>query len=257
MLVGCSAESTGMSTQSIPSEIGSPNKETVFSDERPWTSEDIYEKTEYEPFTGKYFKGLFINNPFFMVKPKEQVGSFETFPKHKVRVQLVERNRELEKLRVVKEELFTKGEKLTVQLPEETGVLYSYSQELLSDSEEVLDTDVVMYYVPPREMNAQVSIEEQTADLLNFKVENWGPTWLSFGKDYFIQEKKQDGNWKTIPLALSGADIGYELPPGKVHMQQIHLENWNLGQGVYRVVKPIKAKNTDISVQLAAEFTVD
>ncbi|MBH0229355.1 immunoglobulin-like domain-containing protein [Halobacillus yeomjeoni] len=256
IIIGCSSGNTKMVSQVIPGKIGSPNNELSFSDHRPWTSDEVYAKTEYEPFTGKYFKGLFINNPFFMAEPKEDVGSFEAFPEQKVRVQLVERNRELEKLRIVREEIFTEGEKLTVQLPEENGVLYSYSQEILGDEGEVLDTDVVMYYVPPRELNAQVSIEEQTAEHLTLQVENWGPTWLFFGKDYFIQEY-EDGNWKTITLTRSVEDIGYELSPGEVLMQQIHLEDWDLDKGKYRVVQPLKAKDTDIKKQLAAGFTVD
>ncbi|RWZ60629.1 hypothetical protein EQV77_04860 [Halobacillus fulvus] len=254
--VGCSAGSTTMSSQSIPSEIGAPNEKWSFTDHHPWEADEIYEKTEYDPFTGEYFKGLFINNPFFMAEPNEKVGSFESFPVQTVRVQLVERNLELDKVRVVKEEVFTEGEKLTFPLPEETDVLYSFSQEVLNDEGEVLDTDVVLYYVPPRELNGQVSIEEQTAERLTLRIENWGPTWLFFGKEYFIQEKKNE-NWRTISNSRAMEDIGYSLSPGEVHRQPIHLDSWYLGQGTYRVVKPLEAMNTDLSVELAAEFTMD
>lgn len=90
-------------------------------------------------------------------------------------------NKDLGKVDVVQEEIYEGGEKLSVELTDKTGVLYTYSQEILGDDEQVLDTDVVIYYVPPEEMNARMYVDQpkfSQEDTLEVHVENWGPVIL-------------------------------------------------------------------------------
>ncbi|SFJ51622.1 hypothetical protein SAMN04487936_102474 [Halobacillus dabanensis] len=161
VMIGCSEGPTAGSS-SIPHQIGEPNDQSQLPDYRDWTAEEIYEQTEYEAFTGEFFKGLFTHNTLFMKKPGENVGSYEAFPDQTARVQLVERTEDLGKVELVEEKVLENGEKLSGELPEKTGVLYTYSQEILGDGEQVLDTDVVIYYVPKEEMNARMYVDHSS-----------------------------------------------------------------------------------------------
>ena len=143
-----------------------------------------------------------------------------------------------------------------ISASEEPERVNSSRREQLSDDEEVPDADVMMNSVKNREINVQVSIEEQTADHLTFKVKNGGPTELIFGKKYYFQEKKA-GKWNRVPLSLTFESIGYELSAGEVYSQKVYLKDLGLAKGEYRIVKTLKAKNADSSVQLAAGFSVN
>ena len=115
--------------QGIPSQVGSPYDKPSIHDPRQWSAKGVYEKTEYPMPTGKAFKGVFSgSNIFNMGEPGEDVGSFESFPESKVRVQLIERMDNLEKIKTIEEKTYSKGEKLSMQLPDKTDVMYSYSQ---------------------------------------------------------------------------------------------------------------------------------
>ncbi|MFQ3544165.1 hypothetical protein Q7A53_08760 [Halobacillus rhizosphaerae] len=139
---------------------------------------------------------------------------------------------------------------------EEPDRVNSSSREQRSVDEEVPNADVRMNAVKNGKINVQVSIEEQTADHFTFKVKNEGPAELTFGKDYYFQEKKA-GKWKRIPLTLTFESIGYELSAGEFYRQNVYLKDLGLAKGKYRVVKPLKAKNQNSSVKVAAEFSVE
>lgn len=265
LVVGCAAFTSsssggagGESSNDIPDHIGSPNSMDV-PNFKGWSTEKISEESGYEPFTGEFFKGIYLTTTFFMAEPGESVGTFESFPNQKVRVQLVERTRELEKVDMVKEEIFRNGEKLTVELPEKKGAIYTYSQEALSENDEVLDTDVSLFYVPREEFNARMYVEEDSYgvdETIQIKVENWGPTQLTFGKGYSL-EKQSFGGWRSINKYEAFEDIGYFLDPHGTSIQEIDLEMQDVKPGTYRVVKTFDAAHTDITEQLAVEFNVE
>ncbi|MGI8314140.1 immunoglobulin-like domain-containing protein [Halobacillus mangrovi] len=260
LFAGCSSFTKSNSqTNEIPSQIGGPNSMMNIPDQHEWTTEEINKKTGYEPYTKKFFKGIYLTTTFHRVNPGENVGTNESFPDQKIRVQLIERNRDLEMIEIVKEKIFTNGEKLSVQLPEETDVLYTYSQEALGENNEVLDTDVSLFYVPPEEFNARMYTENDVLepdDTMNVKIENWGPTQLTFGAPYTI-EKYQNGSWKNVSGNRAFEDIEYLAGPGENFTQEIKLESYNLDNGKYRVVKEFDASNTDIRKLLAVEFEIE
>ncbi|WP_394218294.1 immunoglobulin-like domain-containing protein [Halobacillus trueperi] len=263
LVAGCapftsSSGAGGETSNDIPDHIGSPNSMDV-PDFKEWSTEEISEKSGYEPFTGEFFKGIYLTTTFFMAEPGESVGTFESFPNQKVRVQLVERNRNLKKVDMVKEEVFRNGEKLTVELPKKKGAIYTYSQEALSENDEVLDTDVSLFYVPREELNARMYVEEDSYGMdetIQVKVENWGPTQLTFGEGYSL-EKQSMGGWRSINKYEAFEDIGYFLDPHETSVQDIDLEKQNVNPGTYRVVKTFDAAHTGITEQLAVEFNVE
>ena len=73
-----------------------------------------------------------------MTERGETVGTNESLPNQRIRVQLVEINQDLEKIKMVEEKVLTDGEKLRVQLPQKTDVLYTYSQEVIGENDEVV-----------------------------------------------------------------------------------------------------------------------
>ncbi|MGP4074724.1 immunoglobulin-like domain-containing protein [Halobacillus sp. K22] len=259
-LVGCSSlDPRASSSGSIPSQIGDSSSGSELPDFKEWTTEKINEQTGYEPYTNEFFKGIYLTTTFHMVEPGKTVGTHESFPNQKIRVQLVERKRDLEKIKMVEEKVLTDGEKLRVQLPQKTDVLYTYSQEAIGENDEVLDTDVAVFYVPPEEFNARMYTGKdvyQEDDSLEVNVENWGPTLLQFGKPYVL-EKYHSGSWRNASGSQAFEDIGYRLEPQNTFTQQIDLGSFSLSSGRYRVVKTFHAAHTEISVQLATEFEVE
>jgi hypothetical protein len=171
----------------------------------------------------------------------------------------VVRNKDLGKVEVVQEEIYEDGEKLSVELPDKTGVLYTYSQEILGDDEQVLDTDVVIYYVPPEEMNARMYVDQpkfSKDDTLEVHVENWGPTILEFGKPYNLQ-KFTSNSWRDAIGDMAFESIGYMLRPDKTYTQEIGLSRWALKAGKYRFIKSFDAQNTDLEATLGVEFEIE
>ncbi|MFC7321514.1 immunoglobulin-like domain-containing protein [Halobacillus campisalis] len=260
LITGCSTMTeNGGASNNIPNQVGEPDAESGMTDYKDWTTEGISEKAGYEPYTNKFFEGIHLTTTYHRVDPGAKVGTNESFPNEKIRVQLVERGKDLEEIEVVKEEVFTKGEKLRVQLPEKEGAVYTYSQEVLSEDHEILDTDVAIYHVPPEELNARMYTEREVLgadDTLEIQVENWGPTHLNFGKPYSI-EKYSSGAWENISGDQSFEMIGYQLEPGKTHTQEIDLARLDVSSGTYRVIKTFEAANTELSTQLAVEFEIE
>ncbi|MGP4061115.1 immunoglobulin-like domain-containing protein [Halobacillus sp. H74] len=270
VIIGCSDNSEptdspheddkAENSSGISYKIGEANDKVQPPDRDQWTAEDIYEQTEYEPYTGRFFKGLFAHNTFFMVEPGADVGSHESFPDEKVRVQLVERERNLEKVEVVKEKIYEDGEKLAVQIPSQTGALYTFSQEVLGKDDQVLDTDVVVYYVPPEEINARMYVDKlkfAQDDTMEVHIENWGPTILEFGTPYNLQQYTSNrwndvlGDDKAFP------SIGYTLQSEETHTQKIDLSRLELSSGKYRVIKSFDAQNTEVEAVLSVEFEIE
>ncbi|QAS53554.1 immunoglobulin-like domain-containing protein [Halobacillus litoralis] len=270
VIIGCSenSEPTDESQEDnqadnssgLPHKIGEPNDKVQPPDRAQWTAEDIYEQTEYEPYTGKFFKGLFAHNTFFMVEPGADVGSHESFPDEKVRVQLVERKRNLEKVEMVKEKVYQDGEKLAVQLPDQTGVLYTFSQEVLGEDDQVLDTDAVVYYVPPEEMNARMYVDKlkfSQDDTMEVHIEIWGPTILEFGTPYNLQQYTSNRWNDVLGDDKAFTSIGYTLQSDETRTQKIDLSRLELSPGKYRVIKSFDAQNTEVEAVLSVEFEIE
>jgi|GEM_PF-4236809 len=260
IIFGCSSlEPVNNSSHSIPSQIGDSDSGLAFPDFKEWTTEKINEHTGYEPYTNKFFKGIYLTTTFHMTEPGETVGTNESFPNQRIRVQLVERNQDLDIIKMVEEKVLTDGEKLRVQLPQKTDVLYTYSQEAIGENDEVLDTDVAVFYVPPAELNARIYTDQdvyQVNGSLEVNVENWGPTLLQFGKPYVLEDY-HSGSWRNASGSQAFEDIGYQLEPQSTFTQQIDLGSFSLSSGRYRVVKTFHAAHTEISKQLATEFEVE
>src|SRR5690606_20759194 len=96
------------------------------------------------------------------------------------------------------------GEKIiyTGLLPNEENVSYILSVEIMKDNQ-VEDTRISFIYVPAKEMNASLSTDKTVYDKSNtsatLKLENYGPTFLTFGKAYTV-EKKVNDKWRIVPL---------------------------------------------------------
>ncbi|SEN71452.1 hypothetical protein SAMN04488134_101712 [Amphibacillus marinus] len=177
-----------------------------------------------------------------------------------VRIKLTRLNQELEQGEVVLEETVDIGEvsdELAVyegELPADENVIYLLSAEILSDSGEVEDSLIGLIVVAAEELNASLSLDQQ-GETANLILENFGPTSLTLGMHYAI-EQKIDDQWYVVPLDLAFIEIAIMLAPGQSHEQDVDLSE--LEPGNYRVIKNIQAEGyPDLSTRLAVEFTIE
>ncbi|SHG28395.1 immunoglobulin-like domain-containing protein [Ornithinibacillus halophilus] len=239
-------------------------------------TEDLWKVTEYNAPTGKWFlengegqlgyglaMGIKRPNDDFEVRLFAHEEDGVTMDRD-IRIQLTKREslKEIEETIVddfVYVETVFEDEQIYVNaLPNEENVAYILTVEVLNQKGEVEDTRISYIYVPSEELNAAIKTDKNnyanSDSELTLILENYGPTYLFFGKSYTV-EKKVKGIWKTVPLELAFEDIGLNLSVNKTFEQQVSIEE--LDSGTYRVVKDIQASNMELSATLAAEFTIE
>lgn len=237
---------------------------------------DVFENTEYNEPTGKWFmhngKGMF---GYGLSSGTKEVGAdlFVSLIGHDkegvrmdrdVRIQLSAIDESLKQLELVFEDIVhvqtvTNEEEIyTSQLPNKENVTYLLSMEILDEQNDVEDTMVSMIYVPAPEINVKLTINQDVYKKSDqeaaFTLENFGPTFLSFGKHYSI-EKKVNGNWKVVPLDIMVEEIAIYIRPYGSYKQTIDITE--LTPGRHRIVKMVHIDGIDLSATLAAEFMLE
>jgi len=157
------------------------------------------------------------------------------------------------------EEIFT-GE-----LPEKENISYVASLEVLDESGEVEDMLFGLIYVPTPEVNVDLSLDQDVFEyvddvkereevMVTLSLENFGPTFLSFGKDFMIEKLVED-TWRVAPLGLSFESIGVNLGVDDSFEQTYDVSE--LRRGTYRFVKEFSVDGLDEKQTLAVEFKVE
>lgn len=181
-----------------------------------------------------------------------------------IRIQLTARDEIYTKSKLIMEDIIhvnsikNKEEIYSNQLPNKENVTYLLSMEILNKKNQVEDTLVSIIYVPTPEINAKLTTDKTVYKASDeeaiLKLENFGPTYLSFGKSYTI-EKKINERWKIVPLDYSFEAIGIIQNPKNINKQTIEIKKYSPGE--YRVVKNFSANGLEITATLATEFTVE
>lgn len=143
-------------------------------------------------------------------------------------------------------------------LPEEENKAYILSVEILDKNDIVEDTRVSFIYVPKQEINASLSTDRTVFDRTDTEailtLDNDGPTHLTFGMDYTIEQKINE-KWYVVPLDQAFPAIGIILNAGKQHEQTVDISGLD-EVGDYRIVKKFRADGLDLSAVLATEFVI-
>ncbi|MGR9048702.1 immunoglobulin-like domain-containing protein [Halobacillus faecis] len=254
-------------SDTIPSQMGEPDSsEYMFTERFPYTEEEIFEKTGYGPKTGEGFNSSNMIAPiadFQINHPGEEQGTYiEGIPEgHTVKVELIERTKELKKIDKVKEVTYEEGEKgLVTTLPNKRDQLYSLSAEMINRKGEVIDTYVGIVYVPPEpEVNAEVSIDKTSyspTDTMDFRITNFGPSRLSYGARFIIQSYENEA-WKTVEGPEAVVAMEYILLPKESTVHTVKLESYDLEKGKHRIIKRLGVSDTEVEEGLAATFIVE
>lgn len=248
----------------------------IYPDIPLFMDEEFIDHTEYAQPTGKWFfhkdQGQFgygisagtkkaeEEYSFHLSNPNERVTSLD----RNIRIQLTERDENLQKQKLIEEEVIFVEEIENNQmifsnrLPAKNNIIYMFSAEILDEENDVEDTLVSLIYVPMEELNAKLYMDQETFQASDreaiLTLKNYGPTFIDLGTYYTI-EKNVHGTWRVVPLDLLFEDIGIHLRPNAEYEQKIDLEP--LTKGHYRVVKDIHGDGTNLSAKLAVEFTIE
>lgn len=149
-------------------------------------------------------------------------------------------------------------------LPEGENISYLVSVEVLDESRNVEDILLGLIYVPEQEVNARLSIDrnefefiddedDRVEEIVTLTLENFGPTFLSLGKEFTIEKLVQD-TWRIAPVGLAFESIGINLGVQDSYSQTYDVSD--LRRGTYRFVKKFHVDGMDREETLAVEFTV-
>lgn len=196
-------------------------------------------------------------------------GGVEVERDMRIRLHELEDGYELGEL-VLDEEIFVdeldgREEIYRGSLPEVEDVSYLVSLEVLDLAGVVEDTLLGLIYVPSLEVNASLSLSEDVFEyvddakereevLVTLSLENFGPTFLTLGKDFVIEKLVED-TWRIAPVGLSFEAIGLHLDVGDVFEQTYDVSE--LRRGTYRFVKAFSVDGIDERQVLAVEFKVE
>lgn len=260
----------------LPDKIGD-NKDIEYSniDVSLNDESEQWENIEYAKQTGEWFLAENGGNIGFSMTSGEKLPSSDVMislqphPENKVmlnrqvRAQLTKRDEDMNRIKLLKENIIDirdiedKALVLSAKLPDEEGIYYFLSVEILNEKQEPEDTLVTSIHVPKQEMNARMysdNEEYKKDDKITLFIENSGSTTLFFGKNYTI-EKKLDDQWRTVSLDRAFPEIGILLDPeGEPYSESISLER--LDEGQYRVIKTIQVNGTDLKENLAVSFHI-
>lgn len=262
---------------SLDNKVKERNNEVGYSIS-PQNSDNITdssENTEYAVPTGKWFLegggniGFGISSG--IMKPNSEVlVSLMAHPVEQVvldknvRFQLTKRDEDNNLIEIIKEEMvfintITSDKKyFSTILPDKGNIHYMLSTEILGEDGRVEDTLVTRIYVPDQIINGELYSDKYqytSNETLVIKLDNNGPTNLSFGLTYIIQIYKQD-KWEHININVGFEDIGLDIEPGQTFEQNIPL-NQLKAPGLYRLLKDITAEGTDLNNTLTVEFELE
>ncbi|MDG5790150.1 hypothetical protein QA612_22175 [Evansella sp. AB-P1] len=220
-------------------------------------NEGLSEKTEYGKETDKWFDTGFVISAGKKLPGERVTIQLTQHPDDlKLRYQLTERNDSLEKIDLIEEEI-SSSHSFEVHLPDKEGVLYLLSVEVIDENDQVEDTLLSLVGVPLQSMNAKLYTDKDTYqpnNTVTLLLENFGPTELFFGTEYFI-EKYENTEWHRITFdGLDFDDVGITLKAKDIYEQSISLPE--LPQGDYRIVKNITSEGTELEATLATEFQI-
>lgn len=150
-------------------------------------------------------------------------------------------------------------------LPEKEDISYVVSLEVLDQQGEVEDTLLGLIYVPAPEVNARLVLDQDIFEyvddekereevLVTLTLENFGPTFLSFGEEFVIEKLVED-DWRVAPVGLSFKSIGVYLGIGDSYEQTYDVSD--LRRGTYRFVKTFYVDGLEEEQTVAVEFTVE
>lgn len=241
----------------------------------PDESNDLWNKTEYDAPTGKWFlhngagvfgygfpSGTYRPGDSFSVKLFSHAEDGDEVNRI-FRITLSERTDDLQFVETVfEEEVYVehvKGDEeiYSSSFPEKENVIYLLSVQVINDEDEVEDTLLSLVKVPKEELNATLFTDKEEYEAedkeLTLTVKNDGPTDLVFGV-YYTLEKKVGETWEEVILELAFIDIAIILPAGKEYEQTINIEELDAGE--YRIFKDVHAEGVDLQEKLMTQFTV-
>lgn len=221
-------------------------------------NEGLAGKTEYGEQTNQWFgTGFSISAGKQLPGDQVKVQLNQHTDHLTKRYQLTERNSSFENISLI-EEKTTLERHFTVDLPNKEGALYLLSAEVLNEDHKVLDTLISLLEVPPQSMNAQLYTDQaqyRGHDTVILTLENFGPTELYHGTDYYIEQYDHQV-WQRLVFENIGFNaIGIRLSPHDTYEHQVRLPD--LPEGTYRIVKSFEAEGTQLRATLAAEFKVN
>jgi hypothetical protein len=236
---------------------------------------DISEYAEYGTPTGKWFLDGGGNIGFSISsgtrKPNTEVSvSLLAHPvdevdlDRNVRFQLTKRDKDNKLIEVVEEEkvyidsIATNKKYFSTILPDKESIHYMLSAEILGENGQVEDTLVTSIYVPNQVMNGELYLDKDqytSNDTLTLKLDNNGPTNLSFGLPYKMEIYRK-GKWEQVSINIGFDSVGLIIEPGQKFQQNIPL-NQLKEPGLYRVLKDIDAEGTDLNSTLTVEFEIE
>lgn len=138
-------------------------------------------------------------------------------------------------------------------IPSDVDRLYLISLEIIDDG--VIEDTLTSYvYVPNEELNASIELEQETSDQFTFLLTNYGPTTLTIGEDFTI-EQYMDEKWLIVPYQAQVKDIAWMVYPGDV--TSFTVDTSTFPEGSYRLVKGLYASPYALEEVIAAPFSVE
>lgn len=261
----------------LPEQIKSPDAVGEGFSAPPYdyfvNAQNFIDKTDFLPSTGEWFGAGKFGYGLSLGTMKAGEDYVVSLIGHDVagvpvdrdvRIQLTKRDHNFKQSELIKEEIIhvdtiTNEEEIYLsQLPNEENVVYVLSAEILNEQDEVEDTMASTIYIPTPEINAKLTTDKDvygsSDEQATIILENFGPTFLSLGKDYHIEKKIAD-EWKVVPLDHAFEDIGVNLNPENAYDQKMDIDELTPGQ--YRVIKDFGTDGLDLTATLATEFTVE
>ncbi|MDV2582582.1 immunoglobulin-like domain-containing protein [Alkalibacillus haloalkaliphilus] len=121
------------------------------------------------------------------------------------------------------------------------------------------DGDLPSEYVNDQtnvQMETEKSIYSKSINEIKITVSNQGPNPIAFGT-YYRVEKYQENAWYEVPLNIQFTDIGLSIKTNETYNDEVQIEHldYQLTQGLYRIVKEFRTENDDF--RIAAKFTID
>lgn len=138
-------------------------------------------------------------------------------------------------------------------VPTTMNRLYRVSLEVIHE-DTVEDTLISYIYVPDSALNASIELDTEEDQLLTFVLSNYGPTTLTIGEDFTI-EQKIDDEWFIVPYQHIIKDIARILYPAD--HASFTVDTSTFPSGSYRFVKKLHGEPYALEDVLAAPFTVE
>ncbi|MDQ0350941.1 carbonic anhydrase [Alkalibacillus filiformis] len=106
------------------------------------------------------------------------------------------------------------------------------------------------------QMETEKSIYSKSINEIKVTVRNQGPNPIAFGTYYRVEKYKGD-TWYEVPLNIQFTDIGLSIKANETYDEEVQIKHidYQLTQGLYRIVKEFRTENDEIN--LAVEFTIE